>query len=85
MKSNHSLRVTGATHIWETNVIVDPAEDRARSLVALRTYEHASITQQRAVSDVLVSSEVSNIWSNFASIMSIFTTTSTYFGHLCSN
>ena len=57
--SNHSLRVTGATCMWEANVPEKLTEEKTghRSLEALRSYERTSITQQKAISGVLASSE----------------------------
>ena len=44
---NHSLRVTGATCMWEANVLEKLIQQRTghRSLEALRSYERTSITQ----------------------------------------
>ena len=45
-KSNPSLRVTGASHVWEANVPEKLIQQRTghRSLEALRSYECTSIT-----------------------------------------
>ena len=65
-KSNHSLRVTYATHMWEANVPEKLIKQRTGhcSLEALRSYECTSITQQSAVlassEDTDYQSEVSN-------------------------
>ena len=49
--SNHRLRVAGATCMWEANVQEKLIEEKTghRSLEALRSYEHTSITQQRSM------------------------------------
>ena len=54
-KTNHSLRATGATRLFEANV---PIQERTghKSLDALRKYEHTSVVQQKAVSSVICSS-----------------------------
>jgi len=50
-KTNHSLRATGTTRMWEGNVPEKLIQQRTEhhSLEALRTYERTSVTQQRAV------------------------------------
>ena len=56
--SNHSLKVSGATRMWEANVPEKLIEEKTghHSLEALRSYEHP-LHMQRAVSGILASSE----------------------------
>ena len=58
-KTNHSLRVTGASRLYECHVPEKLIKQRTghRSLDALRTYERASRAQQQAVSSVIASTE----------------------------
>ena len=55
--SNHSRRVTGATHMWEANISEKLIKEKTghRSLEALRSYERP-LHMQRAVSGILASS-----------------------------
>ena len=54
-KTDHSLRATGATRLFEANVPEKMIKDCIghRSLDALRMYEKFSVTQERAVSKIL--------------------------------
>ena len=54
-KTNHSLRATGASELFEAGVPEKIIKERTghRSLEALRVYEHTSTEQQQAVSAVL--------------------------------
>ena len=56
-KTNHSLRATGATRLFEANVPEKLVQERTghRTLDALRLYEHTSVTQQKSVSAVICS------------------------------
>ena len=56
-KTNHCLRATGATRLFEANVPEKLIQDRTghRSIGALRQYEHTSTQQQQAVSSVIAS------------------------------
>ena len=57
-KSNHSLRATGATRLFEANVPEKLIQERTghRSLGALRQYEHTSAArQQQYVSSIIAS------------------------------
>ena len=58
-KSNHSLRVTGASRMYECHVPEKLIKERTghRSLDALRTYERASRAQQQTVSSVIASTD----------------------------
>ena len=57
-KTNHSLRATGATRLFEANVPEKLIQERTghKSLDALRKYECTSVVQQKAVSSVICSS-----------------------------
>lgn len=57
-KSNHSLRATGATQMFASNVPEKIIQSRTghRSLQALRLYERPSDEQHQAVSNILTSS-----------------------------
>ena len=54
-KTNHSLRATGASELFEAGVPEKIIKERTghRSLEALRIYEHTTISQHKAVSVVL--------------------------------
>ena len=56
-KTNHSLRATGASHMFSASVPEKLIQSRTghRSLEALRLYERPSHEQQQAVSNVLTS------------------------------
>lgn len=56
-KTNHSLRVTGATRMFNAQVPEKIIQERTghRSLDALRAYQRTSISQQKAVSSILAS------------------------------
>ena len=56
-KTNHSLRVTGATTMYNSGVPEREIQERTghRSLEALRTYEHTGEQQHQAVSNMLSS------------------------------
>ena len=58
-KTNHSLRATGATRLFEANVPEKLIKERTghKSLDALRLYERTSTEQQKSVSSLLCSSE----------------------------
>ena len=88
--SNHSLRVTGATGMWEANVPEKLIEEKTghRSLEALRSSEHP-LHMRRAVSGIidstiyggiLASSEDADCQSEVSNTF-IFTSTSSYFEH----
>ena len=53
-KTNHSLRATGATGLYESGVPEKLIQDRTghRSLEALRVYEWMNIQQHKAVSSI---------------------------------
>ena len=78
--SNHSLRVTGATRMWEANVPEKLIEEKTGycSLEALKIYEHP-LHMQRAVSGILASSEDTDYQSEVSNkgqilpVSSIFT------------
>ena len=54
-KTNHSLRATGATRLFEANVPEKLIQERTgyKSTDALRRYERTSVVQQKAVSSVI--------------------------------
>ena len=54
-KSNHSLRATGATRLFESNVPEKLIHERTghKSVDALRLYERTSVDQQKSVSTLL--------------------------------
>ena len=54
-KSNHSLRATGATRLFESNVPEKLIQERTghKSVDALRLYERTSVDQQKSVSTLL--------------------------------
>ena len=58
-KTNHSLRVTGATSLFEKQVPEKIVKERTghRSLTALRMYECTSSAQHKAVSSILSGSK----------------------------
>ncbi len=58
-KTNHSLRATGATRMFEAGVPEKLIRQRTghRSLDALRIYERSSIEQQRAVLQIVSATE----------------------------
>ena len=59
VKTNHSLRATGATNLFQSNVpkkIIQGVTGH-RSLDSLRQYEKSSVKQLQAVSKVMMSSE----------------------------
>ena len=57
-KTNHSLRATGATRLFEANVPEKLIQERTghKSTDALRRYERTSVVQQKAVSSVICAS-----------------------------
>ena len=57
LKTNHSLRATGATELYEAQVSEKIIQERTghRSLEYLRMYECTSDKQQQAVSNILSS------------------------------
>ena len=59
-KTNHSLRATGATQLYESGVPEKVIQERTghRSLEALRVYEHSNDTQHKVASSVLCASSV---------------------------
>ena len=59
-KTNHSLRATGATRLFESNVPEKLIQDRTghRSTDALRMYERSSTAQEKAVSKILCAQTV---------------------------
>ncbi len=61
IKTNHSLRATGATEMFQANVPEKIIQQRTghRSHEALRTYERTTADQHRAVSTLLSSSSQS--------------------------
>ena len=54
-KTNHSLRATGATALFDSGIPEKVIQDRTghRSVEALRTYEHTSEKQHKEVSTIL--------------------------------
>ena len=54
-KTNHSLRATGATELYESGVPEKLIQERTghRSLEALRVYERTNVQQHKAVSSTL--------------------------------
>ena len=56
-KTNHSLRATAATELYQADVPENLMQERTghRSLKALRVYEHTTTHQQQAVSSLLSS------------------------------
>ncbi len=58
-KTNHSLRATGATSMFESNVPERMIQSYTghRSLEALRKYERPSHAQHQEVSDILTSGD----------------------------
>ena len=58
-KTNHSLRATAATELYQADVPEKLIQERTglRSLKALRVYEHTTIHQQQAVSSLLSSTK----------------------------
>ena len=54
-KTNHSLRTTGASELFEAGVPEKMIQQRIghRSLDALRIYEHTTFQQHQAVSNIL--------------------------------
>ena len=54
-KTNHSLRATGATRLFEANVPEKLIQERTghKSVDALRLYEHTFVRQQKSVSAVI--------------------------------
>ena len=61
-KTNHSLRATGATRLFEANVPEKLIKERTghKSLDALRLHEHTSVDQQKSVSNLMCSSSKEN-------------------------
>ena len=61
-KTNHSLRATGATRMFEGNVPEKIIQQRTghRSVEALRTYQHTSVHQHKAVSCLLAAPKKSD-------------------------
>ena len=61
-KTNHSLRATGATRLFEANVLVKLIKERTghKSLDALRLYERTSSEQQKSVANLMCSSSKPN-------------------------
>ena len=59
-KTNHSLRATGATQLYESGVPEKVIQERTghRSLEALRVYERSNDTQHKVASSVLCASSV---------------------------
>ena len=57
-KTNHSLRATGASRLFEANVSEKMIQERTsdRSINALRQYERTSTMHQQAVSSIVASS-----------------------------
>ena len=64
-KTNHSLRATGATALYEAEVPEKIIQERTghRSLEGLRVYERTSEKQHQAVSNILSSSSQSTYLS----------------------
>ncbi len=58
-KTNHSLRVTGASRKYECHIPEKLIRERTghQSLDALRTYERASLVQQNALSSFIASTD----------------------------
>ena len=71
-KTNHSLRATGATELYEAEVPEKIIQERTghRSLECLRMYERTSERQQQAVSNILSSSSQSTYQAQLAQINS---------------
>ncbi len=71
-KTNHSLRATGATMLYEAAVPEKIIQERSghRSLEGLRTYELSSQKQHQAVSNILSSSSQSTYLSQINSEVS---------------
>ena len=67
-KTNHSLRATGATELYEAEVPEKIIQERTghRSLECLRMYERTSDKQQRAVSNILSSHSQSSYHAEMA-------------------
>ena len=61
-KTNHLLRATGATRLFEANVPEKLIKERTghKSLDALRLYERTSVDQQKSVSNLMCSSSKEN-------------------------
>ena len=60
MKTNHSLRATGASSLFQANVperIIQKTTGH-KSIEALRTYERVSDDQYRAISNVLMTNSL---------------------------
>ncbi len=59
-KTNHSLRATGATRLFESNVPEKLIQERTghRTTDALRKYERTSMAQEKAVSKILCTQTV---------------------------
>jgi hypothetical protein len=71
-KTNHSLRATGATELYEAEVPEKIIQERTghRSLECLRMYERTSEKQQQAVSNILSSSSQSTYETQVAKLNS---------------
>ena len=64
--SNHSLRATSATQMFEMGVPEKIIQERTghRSLEALRTYERSNERQHKKISHILTSSSTNNTTDN---------------------
>ena len=71
-KTNHSLRATGASRLFERNVPEKLIQERTghKSTDALRQYERTSTSQQKDVSDILCSSSTNTAISLSANSIS---------------
>ena len=72
-RSNHSLRATGATSLFQSNVpehIIQKTTGH-RSTCALRMYERVSTEQQQAVSRVMMSREPTSFQAEMESLHAV--------------
>ena len=70
LKTNHTLRATGTTRMFAAHVPEKIIQQRTghRSLDSLRKYERTSLEQQRAVSSVLASSDITSYTSELRKV-----------------
>lgn len=69
-KTNHSLRATGASSMYEAEVPETPIQERTghRSMQALRVYERSTEKQHQAVSAVLSSTSHASFHKEMSSV-----------------
>ena len=69
-KTNHSLRATGATEMYQGNVPEKLIQERTghQSLKALRIYERSTAEQHKAVSTLLSSGKESTFHQNLVEV-----------------